>query len=218
MASCQSILADIDLRYRNTFTTTQKLVWLNEEQRELFDILEIDSPPYAFQTVQDENMYPFPAQFDVTKIKVVTMQINDNPTFIEIPFKRNDDNQFGGYGAVWYTIIADAFFLNYQQQVPGGRTIYIYCDVVPDDVTDANVTSEPSLPVKYQELLKLGVLKRITAARLDTEYEVNFTNTYEQKLADVIWERKQKEPEFSAAIDMLPPPNRYRGYARRGWF
>jgi hypothetical protein len=35
-------LTDVDLRYRNSFTTAQKLVWMTEEQSELFEVLEIE--------------------------------------------------------------------------------------------------------------------------------------------------------------------------------
>ena len=55
MATSTAIITDIDLRYRNTFTQPQKLIWFNEEQQELFDVLEIDSPPYTFATVLNEN-------------------------------------------------------------------------------------------------------------------------------------------------------------------
>jgi hypothetical protein len=199
------ILADIDLRYRNTFTVSQKLVWFNEEQRELFDVLELDSPPLAFTTVIDENFYPFPDQFDVTKIKAVTYQINDSndSSYIEIPFKRNDDNQAGGYG-IWYTIASDALYLYVAGSVPDDRNVYIYTDADPQEVTLANVESSPELPVKYQEILKLGVLKRIAGARKDIQMRNSFDMEYQQKVDDIIWQRRLKEPEFIQPIDMTP--------------
>ena len=134
MPSAQAILDDIDLRYRNTFTTANKLVWFNEEQRELFDVLELDSAPYTFTTTADENFYPLSSGFDVTKIKVVTYQMEDtdDPNYIEIPFKRNDDNQYSG-SSIWYTIIADAFYLHVDDSVPADRNVYIYCDSDPDE-------------------------------------------------------------------------------------
>lgn len=209
MSSIQQLLDDINLRYRNTFQTSQILVWFNEEQRELFDVLEIDSAPYSFQTVIGENYYPFPVDFDVTKIKVVTLQINDlipTPTYQEIPMLRNDDNQYS-IDQPFYTIISDAMYLN----VPGGavnnRNVYIYCDADPSEVTSANLTSAPDLPTRYHELLKLGVLKRIAAARKDSAMQNNFDMSYQEKLADVLWQRRLKEPEWIQPIDMMPKPN-----------
>lgn len=218
MASSQNILDDINLRYRNTFTTIQVLVWFNEEQRELFDILELDSAPYAFVTVADENFYPFPDQFDTTKIKTVTYQINTgtDPDYVEIPFVRNDDRQYAP-NQPWYTIVADAFYLYVPDTVPVGRTIYIYTDSDPDEVTTANLSVSPDLPVKFQELLKIGVLKRIAGARKDIQMFNNYSADYEQKIADVLWTRKLREPEFTAAIDGNYRPSWQTSYWGWGW-
>lgn len=210
MSTSQQLLDDIDLRYRNTFTTAQKLVWFNEEQRELFDVLELDSAPYTFTTELDENFYPFPDQFDVTKIKVVTYQMDDtdDPNYIEVPFKRNDDNQYAGY-SVWYTIASDAFYLYVDDSVPADRIVYIYTDSDPDEVTTANVSSAPNLPTKYQEILKLGVLKRIAGARKDIQMRNNYDMEYQQKIDDVLWQRRLKEPEFISPVDMMPRISRW---------
>lgn len=221
MATSQVILNDVDLRYRNTFTTDQKLVWFNEEQRELFDILELDSPPYTFQTVEGENFYPFPDEFDVTKIKVVTYQYDDSdsPSYVEIPFYRNDDFQAASYGQVWYTITSNAMYLYVPDDVPADRNVYIYCDSDPDEVTTSNLSSAPNLPVKYQEILKLGILKRIAMARKDVLMYNNYTGDYEQKIADVLWEKKLKEPEWTKPIDVNPRVGdaAYWGYPW-GWY
>ena len=205
MASSQSILDDVKLRYRHTFTTDQVLVWLNEEQRELFDILELDSPPYAFVTVEGENFYPFPDQFDVTKIKTVTYQVDTNPVpdYTELPFARNGRGVNAPYG-MWCTVVSDAFYLYIEGGVPDARTIYIYTDSDPQEVTTANLGVSPDLPTKYQEILKLGVLKRIAMARKDVNFYQNYSDTYEQKIADVLWERKLKEPQWVQPTDTQP--------------
>jgi hypothetical protein len=213
VATTQQILDDINLRYRNSFTVDQVLVWFNEEQRELFDILELDSPPYTFQTVADENFYPFPDGFEVDKIKTVTFQINDitNPDYVEVPFKRNDDDQYGEL-AVWYTIVSDSFFLYVPDKVPDGRVVYIYTDRDPAEVTTANLSSTPDLPLRYQELLKLGVLKRIAMARKDVTFYQNYSSTYEQKIADIIWNRKAAEPDWDSVTDEMPRAGNPYGY------
>lgn len=214
MATVTQILADIDLRYRNTFTQAQKLVWLNEEQRELFDILELDSPPYTFETVADENFYPFPDGFDITKIKVVTYQNNDadDPDYIEIPFKRNDDNQYGSYNYPWYTVTSDAMYLYVPDEVPADRNVYVYCDSDPTEVTTSNVSSAPDLPTRYQEILKLGILKRIAGARKDIQMRNNYDMEYQQKIEDVMWLKRLKEPEWISPIDVIPHAGSSRYY------
>lgn len=219
MAVTKDLLSDIDLRYRNTFTTPQKLVWINEEQRELFDVLEIDSQPYAFVTVENNNYYPFPDGFDFTKIKVVSMQMDassPDPTFREVPFKRNDDNVFAPQGP-WYAIVSNTMFLDYPGGVPDGMNVYIYCDADPTDVTEATINLEPGLPVKYQEILKLGVLKRIAGARKDIVMRNNFDMEYQEKIADVLWMRRAKEPEFVQPTSVQKFRNHSTGYIINGW-
>lgn len=213
MATVIAILADIDLRYRNSFTQDQKLVWLNEEQRELFDILELDSPPYAFQTVEGENFYPFPDQFDVMKIKTVTYQdsATTEPNYVEVPFKRNDDDQYAAYGP-WYTIVSNAMYLYVPDTVPADRNVYIYTDSDPTEVTTANLSVSPDLPTKYQEILKYGVLKRIAQARKDVVFASNFDQEREQKILDVLWQRKLAEPEWTQPIDSQPRAGNPYGY------
>ncbi|MCM3703793.1 hypothetical protein [Paenibacillus macerans] len=213
------IMADINLRYRNTFTNAQKLVWLNEELRELFDVLEIDSPPYAFQTVEANNLYPFPDGFDFTKIKVVSMQINSSspyPTFREVPFKDNDDNVFAPDGP-WYTIVSDTMYLNYYGEMPGDMTVYIYCDSVPTEVTEATMNQTCELPVQYLEILKLGVLKRIAGARKDIVMRNNYDLEYQEKIADVLWSRRLKEPEFVQPTSTMKFRNHTKGFVVNGW-
>lgn len=216
MATSQQILDDVNLRYRNTFTTAQLLVWFNEEQRELFDSLELDSPPYTFETVANENFYPFPDGFDITKIKTVSYQNNDaaDPDYIEIPFYRNDDHQNASYGQVWYTVTSDAMYLYVPDEVPAGRNVYVYCDSDPTEVTTSNVSGSPDLPVRYQEILKLGLLKRIAMARKDSVMVSNYSAEYEQKISDVIWLKRLKEPEWISPVDVLPKSENSRLYGR----
>lgn len=219
MATVSEILADVNLRYRNSYTNVQKLVWLNEEQRELFDVLEIDSEPYAFTTVADTNFYPFPAGLDFTKIKVVNMQMQDespDPVFQEVPMKRNDDNVYVN-NCPWYTIINDAMYLWYPGDMPDGMAVYIYLDADPTDVTEATLSSAPDLPTKYQELLKLGVLKRMASARKDIVMHNNYDAEYQEKISDVLWTRKLKEPEFVQPTSSMTFRNHSRGYVINGW-
>lgn len=219
MATTTEIMADINLRYRNTFTNAQKLVWLNEELRELFDVLEIDSAPYAFDTVKDINIYPFPDELDFTKINVVTIQRNHtspNPTYQEVPYRGNDDNVYAPDGP-WYTIVSNTMYLDYPGGVPDGMTVYIYCDSDPSIVIESTMNLACELPEKYQEILKLGVLKRIAGARKDIVMRNNYDVEYQEKIADVLWSRKLKEPEWVRPTSSMKFRSHTRGFIVNGW-
>lgn len=215
MASSQLILNDVDLRYRNTYTTAQKLVWMNEEVNELFEILEIDSPPVNFPLQTNVQFYPIPDNVDIDRIKTISIQVNDGsdtPDFRQLPFRMNDDNSYTYGTDLYYTIVGDSFF------IPNGtvddRQIYIYMDSQPTEITLDNLNSEPPVPKRYQELLKLGLLKRIAAARKDTLMRNNYDSEYQEKIFELEMKMKQSEPEFRAPIDTLPRRNRTRSGRR----
>lgn len=210
MASIQQLLDDINLRYRNTFTTDQKLVWMNEEQRELFEILELDSVPFSFSTVAGQYLYPIPDGVEKDRIKVVTIDTDGNSDFTEIPFKENDNRQFVLEGELFYTILEDNFYINYPGGPVDNRTVYIYLDQRPEDLTSDNLNVEPAVPIRYQEILKLGVLKRISGARKDIVMHNNYLSDYEQKIADLQEKMALQIPEFHSPIDTLPKARRYR--------
>lgn len=222
MPSSQQLLDDINLIYRNTFQTAQILVWFNEEQRELFDILELDSPPYTFVTVSGENFYPFPDQFDVTKIRSVTYQVDStvDPQYVEIPFAANDPYTQSPYAYPWYTIVSGAMYLYFPTDTDnvGGRNVYIYCEADPTEVTTANLSVSPDLPTKYQGILKLGVLKRIAMARKDVVFHNNYSADYEQKITDVLWEKKLARPTWTQPQDVMPTTQSNQPYGMVvGW-
>lgn len=210
MATIQQLLNDINLRYRNTFTTDQKLVWMNEEQRELFEILELDSVPFSFPTISGMYLYPIPDGVEKDRIKVMTIQVSDAGDFTEIVFVENDNRQFAPYTKFWYTIVENNFYIN----VPGGpmenRLIYIYLDAQPEEISSSQLSAEPAVPVRYQELLKIGVLKRIAEARKDVQMYNNYSASYESKIADLQEKMSLQVPEFHKPIDMLPPMVRNR--------
>lgn len=205
MATIQAILDDVNLRYRNTYTTSQKLVWMNEEQSELFEILEIDSAPVSFPLQTDVRFYPIPIGIDIDRIKTISIQVNDDPNtpeFRQLPFRMNDDNSYTYVADLYYSIVGESFF------IPNGtiddRQIYIYMDSQPTLITTSNLNNEPSVPVRYQEILKIGMLKRIASARKDTLMRNNYDADYQEKITDLEFKMKQQTPEFQTPIDVLP--------------
>lgn len=211
MASIQLLLDDINLRYRNTYTTAQKIVWMNDEQSELFETLEIDSVPYGFALVADQFLYPIDTEIDVDRIKQLTIQVNDT-VFDDLPFKRTTDEV--NESEYWYTLVERNFYIN----VPGGaisdRAVYIYLDSQPVPISDTALTVEPSIPLRYQEILKFGVLKRIAMARKDVIMANNYDATYQQMILDMEWKMKMNTPKFPSAIDVMPRRSRFRNGRR----
>jgi hypothetical protein len=211
MAIISALLTDINLRYRNTYTDAQKVVWMNEEQQELFEMFEIESVPYSFLTVANTKIYPIPSGVELEKIKVINIQINDNnpPEFQELPYKRNDDKQEVYEWEYFYTYVQNNLFINVPGQMVGYRNVYIYTDLADSAIDPLVLSVEPVTPVKFQEILKLGTLKRIAQARKDVIMANNYSAEHDQKIEDFMWAMKMNEPEFSTPIDVMPR-NGYR--------
>lgn len=217
MATIQLLLDDINLRYRNTFTTAQKIVWMNDEQNVLFEILEIDSVPYAFNTIAGQFLYPIDSGIDMDRIKQLTIQVNSStpPNFEDLPFKRTtDDVDVSDY---WYTLIERNFYVNVPSGAVNNRAVYVYLDNQPVPISASNLTIEPSIPLRYQEILKIGTLKRIAAVRKDTLMRNNYDAEYQEMITDVEWKMKMNTPEFATPIDTMPRSyqNKYRSNSSR---
>lgn len=213
MATIQQLLDDINLRYRNTFTPDQKLVWMNEEQRELFETLELDSVPFSFSTVADQYLYPIPDGVEKDRIKVITYQINDID-FTEVPFRENDNRQFVYENSLFYTILENNFYFNIPTVPIDDRIIYIYLDSQPEDILSSALGIPPAVPLRYQELLKLGTLKRIAAARKDVIMYNNYDSDYQNKLLDMEMKMALQIPEFHSPVNVMPIRSRYRNGRR----
>lgn len=201
MSTRTQLLDDVNLRYRNTFSTANKLIWINDYEKDLFEIFEIDAPPYNFTTVADEEYYAIPSEIDINKIKVINIETSEG-VYQELPFKRNDDKQYVSESEYWYTIISDLFYINVPGGAVDGRNVYIYHDVKPTEWVTGNLSLEPSTPKKYQEVLKLHLLEMIAGARKDLDMKSNYALEKEKKIDDFLWQMKQSEPNFIAVTDV----------------
>lgn len=203
MSTRTQLLDDVNLRYRNTFSTANKLIWINDYEKDLFEIFEIDAPPYNFTTVADEEYYAIPSEIDINKIKVINIETSEG-VYQELPFKRNDDKQYVSESEYWYTIISDLFYINVPGGAVVGRNVYIYHDVKPTEWVTGNLSLEPDTPKKYQSILKLHLLEMIAKARKDIDMGNNFMMDKEQKIDEFLWNMKQSEPEWVSPADVNP--------------
>lgn len=212
MATAKDVLDDANIKYRNTFTTQTKINWLNDEHRDVYEVFELDSPPFVITAVADQYFYSIPDGLEIEKIKTASIQINDATpsTFRELPFERNDDRQQVRESDYWYTIVNDDFYINFPSGPVAGRDIYFYADTAAPEITTTNMTETLLLPSKYKEILTLGLLKRIAEARKDSVWAGNYAQEREAKIDEMMWSMKMSQPEYIPPIDMLPRANRYR--------
>lgn len=213
------LLTDIDLRYRNSFTAPQKCVWMNDEQNEIFNMFKIEAAPVTIQLVADSRFYLKPLEIKyLDQIKTATIQINNQttPTFIELPFVSNNDNEVADNG-YWYTFVGpDKIFINIPEaQDVAGYNVHFFIDSYAAAIVTS--TDEVAVPDRYIEILKLGVLKRIAAARKDIVMQNNYDAERANIIADVSWTAMIQEPEWVQPADTLPRSGRNRMHSYRRW-
>lgn len=219
MTTATTLLTDIDLRYRNTFTAVQKCVWMNDEQNEIFNLFKLDIGAVNFPLVSTVQFYAIPSVIDdIDQIRTATIQINDDatfPEFVQLNYVRDGNSVRADENAYWYSIIGDSLYIN----IPGGavtnRQVYFYLDGAAEDITSG--TSTVSVPRKYLEILKLGTLKRIAAARKDINMRNNYENERMQIIDDMLWTATLSEPEFTSPADVMPRAGRNRQKERAVW-
>lgn len=216
-----TLLTDIDLRYRNSFTVGQKCVWMNDEQNDIFTQFKIDIGPVNFPLITGVYFYSLPSTIEyVEQIRAATIQINDdedNPVFIPLPYRRNGVGVLGDLD-YWYTLNGQgSVYINIPAIDVDDRQVYFYLDGAADPIVDGN--SPVSVPTKYLEILKLGTLTRIAAARKDIVMRNNFDLERQEKIADMVWTTYTNQPEFVRPVNTLPVRGRFgsRGYITNGW-
>ena len=203
MTIVSDLLPDIDLRYRNTFTPSQKAIWMNDEQNDIFNTFKIDIGPVNFPLQTGVQFYQLPVTVEyIEQIRTVTMQVSSNqtyPEFAELPYRRDDDGVLADCG-YWYTLVGqDTVFIN----IPPTATVddyqvYMYIDGAAYQITDE--TSAVSVPRKYQEILKLGTLKRIAAARKDVQMYNNYDVQRNEIIQDMLWNTIVNEPNWITPV------------------
>lgn len=218
MTVATTLLTDIDLRYRNTYTVAQKCTWMNDEQNEIFNLFKIDIGPVNFPLISEVQFYAVPSAIeDIDQIRTATIQINDGdfPEFLQLDYLRDGNSVTADNNAYWYTIVGDSFYIN----TPGGdvtdRQVYFYLDGSSEAITNGN--SSVSVPRKYLEILKLGTLKRIAGARKDIQMRNNYENERMQIIDDMLWIAQMSEPEFTSPADVLPRSGHNRHNQRAIW-
>jgi hypothetical protein len=218
MSTVQQLLDDINLRYRNTFTTDQKVFWMNQVQRHIYQVVRHESEPFLFTTVADIAFYPLPDDCDIKGIEQITIQI-DNDTDIkkqdyeQLEYRRKDEP--ASVGDRFYSLVGrDIFLYPIPTTDTAGRNVYIYYAKTPKELLSTNLTAEPDLDKNFQELLVLGTLERICAARKDVQMKNNYASDFMVLLDDYEFMYKMTDPEFLQPIDVLPRRGRYGTVAR----
>ncbi|WP_339283666.1 hypothetical protein [Paenibacillus sp. FSL R5-0486] len=213
------LLADINLRYRNTFTEAQKLVWMNDEQNDIFQSFKIESDPVPVPLVTGSKLYLRPPEIKyIEQVRAATMQLNssgNDPAFVDLPFRRNM-NDVGANFAPWYTFLgSDKMYINLPNTDMTDCIAYFFIDAYATPITAG--TSVLSLPDKYMEIMKYGVLRRIAEARKDIVMVNNYTGSRDEIIDNMLWTEVTNEPEWVVPTSTQKFRSHSNGYIINGY-
>lgn len=207
----QQLLDDINDRYRNTFTDTQKVRWMNRVQEQIFQYVPHESPPFTFTTVAETSYYALPSDCEPQLIKYLTIERKaTTDDFKQLTYKQPEETV--GENEEFYTIVNDLIYINPKPtSTTEGKDVYLYYNKKPAEISTSGLSATPDLEENFHELLVYGVLERVCAARKDSIMKSNYASDFE-----FLFNRYQKiykntKAEFVRTIDRLPK----RGISRR---
>lgn len=204
MPTAQQLLDDINDRYRNTFTDAQKIRWMNEVQRQIFQYVPHESPPYTFTTVADTSYYALPSDCEPQLIKYITIERKaGTDDFEKLEYRQPEESV--GENEEFYTIVNNLIYINPKPtSTTEGKDVFLFYNKKPAELNTTALNTKPDLEENFHELLVYGVLERVCASRKDSIMKSNYASDFE-----VLFNRYQEiykntKAEFVRTIDRLP--------------
>ncbi|MCM3746521.1 hypothetical protein M3223_04050 [Paenibacillus pasadenensis] len=218
MPTIQQLLDSVDLTYRNSFTSAQKVEWMDFTQRQIFQKVPKERTPYSFSTVDGTALYPLPADCDRFGIKEVTIETGlASDRYETLPFLSTESNIPVGQGSRFYSLLENMVFLNpVPETQTAGRRVFILYNGRPTALTGASPGAVPELEEDFHELLVLGCLERIARARGEIEDKNNFASDYNMLLQEYVRTYKLRQPEYYSPKDVMPQNRSRWGRGYRG--
>lgn len=212
MPTVQELLNTINTTYRNTYSTKQKVEWMDTVQKQIYQKVPKEAPPYSFTTVSGFAFYALPSDCDRFGIKQFTIETKaGSGRYNTLDYLSIESTQNISPQAQFYSVLQNNFFIN---PIPTaeteGKNVYVIYNRRPETLDPNNLDATPDLEEDYHELLVLGVLERIARARGEVEDKNNFASDYNVLFRQYENMYKLRQPEYYKTIDKLPKQRRGR--------
>lgn len=207
MPTLTQLIATVDTTYRNTYSTAQKVEWMDTIQKQIFQTVRHEALPWYFTTVSGSAYYPLPDDCDPMGIKRVTIETKANSEkYDDLRFISSESNEAIGLTEQFYSIEAgENIYIN---PIPTDddqdRKVYIYYNKRPADLSASQMDTVPDLEEDFQELLVLGCLERIARARGEYDDKNVFANDFAVLLRDYKSLYRTPYPEYTKPKDVMP--------------
>jgi|GEM_PF-2059034 len=207
MANVQQLLDTVNTTYRNSYSTAQKVEWMDDTQRQIFQTVRHEAVPYEFTTVSEFSFYPLPYDCDPMGVKKVDIETKAGSNrFCQLTFVNIDSGVRVSEQDEFYSITAnqDIYLNPIPTDKTEGKRVFVYYNKRPASLSISNLAAFPDLEEDFHELLVLGCLMRITRARGEWDDNAGFKADYMRLLKDYQDLYAQPFPEYSVPEDRLP--------------
>jgi hypothetical protein len=218
MPTVQQILENVN-SYRNSYSTAQKVGWMDTVQKQIFQDVPHEAPPYTFVTTEDFAFYPLPADCDPLGLKQLMIETKAGSGKYEaLSYVSIESNDRFSDSDEFYTIQGNEnLYLNpLPTAETAGRAVYLVYNKRPEALSTANLSAIPDLEEDFHELLELGVKVRIARERGEVLDKNNFQADFNTLYLQYTKRYKNNFPEYPKTKDVTKMPRRGMAPSRRG--
>lgn len=196
--TARQILDDINKRYPNTYTDSDKIKWINDTLRQIYTDIAVKSF-YKFHTIKGRKLYTLPADCEISNIKSVEMSdkakksTNDDAgVFYELRFSLRDKYM---YKPSYYDGLAGLIGI-YPTPNESGHVINIYYNKRPKMITSENDYIE--LDERYVNLVTYNVISIIAMSGHNPDIDIanEYILLYNNLVQDANQTRFEDQPTY----------------------
>lgn len=212
MPTVQQILDKVNL-YRNSYATSVKVDWMDTLQKQIFQDVPHEAPPYTFTTLSGNAFYALPSDCDPMGAKTLTIETGvGTERYKTLRFIANNSTEKVGDWDEFYTIQGNEnIFLNPEpDDDTAGRKVYLVYNKRPAALSSSTegLAATPDLEEDFHELLELGVKIRIARERGEEEDQFRFQRDFDRLYQMYVKRYKFNFPKYPRTIDVMPSMRR----------
>jgi hypothetical protein len=172
MLTIQQIISEVDALVPNLFDNAKKVTWLNELNKEFFEIVKIPAI-HLFSTISGVSTYELPNE--VTSQKIEEIQVD------QVLYKSLQYDDVSPGHNFWIAEDGD-LELHPPPSLTGQKGILKYSLGSRSIFTTGNLNIYPDAPKEYHWTYVLGLCERVAKGMNDVSLANNYGNDYRANL------------------------------------